>query len=409
MTTSRAACAARSERLDVGGGVAAREQEAEVAVALGQRDDGPAGRDRDLEPGDARAPRAPRPGRRPRAACRPRGIGQHHHARRAPARASRSSSGRPSAWRRITSSRLMPGAEAQRARAQAADRARRDLDHPARGRRRRAARRGPGPRRARARRRHRAASAVDVRRERRRGEPRRRHVDRLLEVRARRADRACRTPRAPRARRRAAGPRPRPRRPARTPRRAAGRRPRSSTHAAAAAARAVGVVGADHALAPGEADRLHHAREADVGAASVRRVVDHHEARLGHLGRGERAGASRPCRGSRRPRRAGCAGSRAARRRRRPPARPGRRPRRPRRSAPAVVEGHDRVDGGLGIVERDHDAPGRPSARPAPGGSSEPTTTSTPSAGRRRRSRRPGRSRWAAGGGRGARAYHGRT
>ena len=93
--------------LDLRGRLAAGEQEAEVAVALGQR----AGRDgrgaieisSPAMPGTARASSWPRTSRSTPA----RGIGSIITPDAAASRR-RSPSGSPSAWRRITSSRLTP-------------------------------------------------------------------------------------------------------------------------------------------------------------------------------------------------------------------------------------------------------------------------------------------------------------
>ena len=92
--------------LDSGRGLAAREQEAQVAVAFGQRHHAPAPRDGDLEARDPRhrarvvlpAHLAQHPGR---------GIGSIITPDAAGSRA-RSSRGMPSAWRRISSSSAMP-------------------------------------------------------------------------------------------------------------------------------------------------------------------------------------------------------------------------------------------------------------------------------------------------------------
>ena len=152
---------------DRGGVLAAGEEEPEVAVALGQRHAPAAAAaiviSSPITPGTP----ARRPDRRTARACPARGIGSIITPD-APRLAARSSSGMPERVAQHDLLEAMPGAEPQRARAQPADRARRDLDHPRRRRRRRAARRAPGLRPARSRRAPRAVTSRDARQRRRR-------------------------------------------------------------------------------------------------------------------------------------------------------------------------------------------------------------------------------------------------
>ena len=114
--------------LDLRGRLAAGEQEAEVAITLGQRTDGTVAADRDLEPGDARhGPRLVLAAHLPSTPAR--GIGKHHHARRRRL-AAEVAERQPE---RVAQDHLLEAhthAEAKRARAQPADRARRELEHP---------------------------------------------------------------------------------------------------------------------------------------------------------------------------------------------------------------------------------------------------------------------------------------
>ena len=128
--TISSACVRRPQRgFDRRGRVAAREQEAEVAVALGQRHDAAARRHGDLEPGDARDRARRVLAVAPRCSTPARGIGSiiTPDARRL---AGEAVERHPE---RVPQDHLLErdaGAEAQRARAQPADRPRRDLDHP---------------------------------------------------------------------------------------------------------------------------------------------------------------------------------------------------------------------------------------------------------------------------------------
>src|SRR3954469_17440918 len=114
-------------RFDLLGSARLGEQEAEVAVALWQRADGPAGRDRDLEAGDVldRAGLVLAAYLPQRARLRDR---QHHHAggsRLAPEVARLEPEG-------VAEDHLLERdaeSEAERARAEAADRARGELEH----------------------------------------------------------------------------------------------------------------------------------------------------------------------------------------------------------------------------------------------------------------------------------------
>ena len=269
-------------------------------------------------------------------------------------------------------------AEAQRARAQPADRAGRDLDHPhavavdpqlgvhralrpARSRRRRA----PVTSSTR-------ASVAG-------GEARRRDVDRLLEVRADERVGLVEHREHLERRRRAGGPRPRPRRP--------GTYSSTSSGPSAMApirgdrgARRVGVVGADHALAPRAAERLHDARGSRRRAAS--RSSTDREPRLGHLGRAPArvriAALSRVAATASgglwgKPSRSPAVGGDQRRPGRRPPP-----PRRPRPVGRAPRWRRRPPRGRRAAPPR----PGRPSPAASACASSEPTTTSTPRPGR---------------------------
>ena len=198
-------------------------------------------------------PRAPRTAR----STPPRGIGIIITPAAAPLALERVDGPSPSAWRRISSSSVIPVAEAERARAEPADRARRHLDHPRPLARSPAARRGPAPRSGRAPRtppqRVSAHRRLDVG-----GQARRRDVDRLLEERAVERIGLVEEGEHVQVAPDAGAPRARPRARARSARRAP-RRPRSSAATSGsariaairrkAATNCAGVVGADHAAA----------------------------------------------------------------------------------------------------------------------------------------------------------------
>ena len=172
-----------------------------------------------------------------------------------------------------------------------------------------------------------AAAAPSARLLRPPGQPRRRDVDRLLEVRARRADRACRRARARAARPRSGAPRARPPRRGRSPRRGSPRPLAAAPGAPAGSARiaairrqaawnCAGIVGADDAAARREKRRLEDARIADLPRRGAPVARPARRARW----RGERS--ARPAPGARRmprlvarrppPPRPGCAAARGA-------------------------------------------------------------------------------------------------
>ena len=316
-----------------------------------------------------------------RAACRARGAGSPPRAR----------------------CRRRSAARARTARRSSAPRPR----SPTRGRRRCAARRGPGPSTSPIAAQARAGDVVDAR-ERRRVEARRRDVDRLLEVRARRAGRACRTPRAPRARRRAGGPRPRPRRPGTYSSTSSGA---VGDGADALAPRRAPPSASSARITPWLADRptgfTTHGKP--TSGEPRRRVVDDRERAAGAPRRPRARRASPPCRGWRATAAGGLCGK------------PSRSPAAAATSTPwsstattastprRVVErrrSRRRRPRGRRAAPR---PPGRPCRRPAPGA---PRSRRPP----RRRGRAaadevggPVGRRWAAGGGPGARTYHGRS
>ena len=351
--------------LDLLGRVGPGEQEAEVAVALGERARPRDPAARDLEPDDTGDGARRVAGRGPPRGRPALGMGSIITPDADVSRAS-PSMGRPSACRRITLLEADAGAEAQRARAQSRRSSAPRLRSPRRGRRRPVARRAPGPRASPMRGRAVGDDARDAL-QRRRGEARRRHVDRLLEVRAdervglveEREDSSVPARRSPSTATSTPGTysstssRPPPamcamRRPRRSPRR--------------------GVVGADHA-ATGRT-----ARPASPRTGSRRRrhafgIVERPRTAVGARRRAPSAVAHRPpCRASPRPPRVGCGGDP-----RRSPARGG-------DEHALVVDGDDGVERrtscrarrsavrrGAGIVERHDQRPDRPCRRRAPG------------------------------------------
>ena len=318
---------------------------------------------------------------------------QHHHARRR-VFACEVVEGQAE---RVAQDQLLErdaGAEPQRARAQPADRPRRDLEHARRDRRRSGARRGRAlgePDRARVARQVRNATRCCTSS----GESRRRHVDRLLEVRAVERvglveDREHLELRSPRSSPSTATSMP------------GTYSSTSSGPSAMARMRSAAwhgrhrVVGADHAATAREADRLHHARVADVAGhlGDLLEVLDHPEPGLGHLGRAPARRASTALSRVARHRSGGLCGK------------PSRSPAAAATTTPwsstatTASSGAPLVERGDRRRRRRRDRraarprPGRPSSSAIAWRSSDPTTTSTPRpVPRPARSRGPGRSR----------------
>ncbi len=398
---SSAASAARSAASTSAGRLSAREREPQVPVALGQRDDRAAGRDRDPHVGDAGDGAGGVEAAHLAQGARPPDR-EHHDAGRRPLAgmvAEREAE-------RVAQDDLLQadaGAEAQRPGAQAADRAGRQLEHPdavavqpqlgVHGALAQAQRRRGGGRR-----RLDAAQPVG-------GEARRRHVDRLLEVRPlervglvedgqhlglalaqERLDRHLGARRVGLGQDRAGRVLP--------------RGGQDRTYAGLGRARRGRVVGADHAAAGRERDRLEHGRQVD-GAGVVAGREDA-EARLGDVRGGEGAAHGQLVAGR---------GRRRGRVVREPEPLPGER----RGRDAAVVDGDDgvqpdparqpddRVGRPLRPAQVDAERPVAPWRRRAPGAAPRRRPPRRRPPRRPRGNPRPGRSRSGAGGARGAR------